>query len=323
MHADGPEARGASYIRATPCPSALVRQAFPMSIESRRTFTAALVVVASVSALPSAASAQLSWVFDLSVRTRYQWRGLVRYDSPVVQPALELAYTAGPARLTAGGWTTVAADGSPDGQTGMRLARAFAGETNVWIEAAPAAGPLDVGLGWVRYTFADRAGYRPAPGRDSDEIYLRARLLDVPRLVPEILIVRDIGEVRGTWAQVGLTLLAPLWAAIVIPVGSLELGVTSGYSFSQHASADRPGRVSYFDDEGFTHTVLRAAVGGGGVPTPFHTLAWRLDAAVQLNHDDALRRMPGDAADASRFEAALTLSFAGPRCRPEVALCGP
>lgn len=292
-----------------------------MSLESRRTFATALVAVAA--GLASPASAQLSWGLDLSVRTRYQWRGLVRDDSPVIQPGLQLAYTAGPARLTAGGWTTVATGDSPDGQTGMRLARAFAGETNVWIEAAPAAGPLDLGVGWVRYTFASRAGYRPAPGRDSDEIYLRARWLEVPRLVPEILIVRDIGEVRGTWAQAGLTLLAPLWANIVIPLGSLELGVTSGYSFSQHASADRPGRVSYFDEEGFTHTVLRAAVGGGGVPAPFHTLAWRLDAAVQLNHDGALRRMPGHAADASRFEASLTLSFAGPRCRPEAALCRP
>jgi hypothetical protein len=294
-----------------------------MPLDSRRTFATALIAVVAGWGLPAPASAQLSWVLDLSVRTRYQWRGLVRYDSPVIQPAGQLAYRAGPVSLTAGGWTTVATDRSPDGQTGMRLARAFAGETNVWVEAAPAAGPLDLGVGLVRYTFASRAGYRPAPGRDSDEIYLRARWLEVPRLVPEILLVRDIGEVRGTWAQVGLTLLAPLWAAIVIPLGSLELGVTSGYSFSQHAIADRPERVSYFDEEGFTHTVLRAAVGGGGVPAPFHTVAWRLDAAVQLNHDDALRRMPDDAADASRFEAALTLSFAGPRCRSEAAQCTP
>ena len=69
----------------------------------RRACALALVVGSS---LAGSLDAQVGFGSDLTLRTRYEWRGLTGANGVVIQQDLFASWGSGPTYLTLGGWDT-------------------------------------------------------------------------------------------------------------------------------------------------------------------------------------------------------------------------
>ena len=182
-------------------------------------------------ALPTpAAPVQAQWTGggDLTMATRYEWRGLTRHDGVVWQPQVYATRRFDRWRLSAGTWTVVQAAG-PEAPFGVGLGDNWFGEVSPWLEAGSAVGALEVSGGWTGYFY--RGGAQPTPSpRSTSEVYARITTLELPVVVPRATLWYDIGRYDGAYLETALSVRVPLWAAVKIPVGSLVLGGTLGWN---------------------------------------------------------------------------------------------
>lgn len=227
--------------------------------------------------LPATAAAQLTVSGAATVADRYVWRGVTRVNGWVLQPAAELAATAGPATVTAGVWANVELSRTGAGDLGDRGAeRRGLGELDVEFSAGAGAGPLGLSAGWVHYTYrGDPAVGGRGPSQNTSELFASVAWRS-SRVAPELTVFHDIGGLRGTYVEASATL--PVFASPEpLPAAVISLRPTAAWSAG-------PG-----PDRGLTHVdlpltldfQLSGAALEPGVAVRLHT-QWNRDAATRV-----------------------------------------
>lgn len=277
------------------------------------------VLLALLAALPC--EAQVRWGSDLSFVSRYEWRGLTRGSGWAFQP--DLFASLGSERvLTVGIWSTVQLSRT-DPATGLGFERSWFAEGSPWVELSGAFEGWELAAGWTAH-FLDAEGAASASSlEDTQEIYVRGRLRSLPVVVPAVAYFHDIDAVRGGYLETRLAVRVPVWPGVVLPVGSLFLTGTAGFSLGQE-SADDPTEAAHFEDRGLTHWDLSLSFPS----LPFLRVgplevAGFAELHVQLNRDPATRLTARDESSSTTVWWRFGVAALGPRCRPERAVCDP
>jgi len=224
------------------------------TMSRRKLLGAALLALAS-SASARTALAQATVGADLSMFSGYVWRGISVTNRPVGQPNAYVAFPAGTANVTVGGWANVDLgqyDDSDDlsqsgGASSFNLA-----EFDPWAEVSVPAGKATLTGGVVGYLFPNDIGATEA--FNTWEVYGKIGLA-VP-LSPKLAVYYDVDKVNGAYLEGSVAHGVPLGSV------SLALGALAGLSAGQ-AEADDPDELNNFVENGFTHLDLSA-----GVPLP-------------------------------------------------------
>ncbi len=256
---------------------------------------ARVIVALSLGVAPPAA-AQLAVGGAATLADRYVWRGATRVNGWVLQPAADLELRAGRASLAVGVWGNIELSRAGAGDLGdLGTDRRGLGEVDVDVAVGTDARPLALTAGWVRYTYhGDPAAGGRGRSQNTSELF-GSLSWRASRITPELTVFRDIGRVRGVYAEAGVML--PVFASPEPrPAAVLSIRPTVGWSAG--AGADR----------GLTHVDLPLTLDfqlPGSLLEP--AVAVRLHA--QWNRDGATRVT--DAAGAStrvKVWAELTVS---------------
>lgn len=209
----------------------------------------AILIHVIAAPLPAAAQVDLAVGGDAFLRSKYVWRGITRNDGWVFQPNAYLSVLSPAIDVTAGGWANfdMSSPSSPDGGGSV----AGGGQTDLWIEAARAFGPVNVSGGFVRYLFdSSTPGATGPPAFDSSELYATT-WTNVGPLVPRVAAYVDVDAVRGAYIEAGADLRLPL-----IPLRNTTnlffLSALGGWNVGQGPNETRPSEAAYFGDSGFT-----------------------------------------------------------------------
>ena len=262
-----------------------------------------LVVVLGVLVLlpmPCTLEAQLraSAAADLTVSSRYVWRGITRRNDWVLQPDLAVGVAWPKGSLALGGWANFELSEAEPEDTEVGLGQPF-GELNFWAQFEYLAGPFDVGVGYMRYLVDEGAAAEVGTTVfNTSELYLdaRYRLAD---LEPRATLWVDVDDVEGAYFEASVAYRLPV---IPIAVPSLYLKMLYGFSWGQAVSEDDPEQGAYFAENGLTHIDFSAET-QIYLPVPVGPLK-RMYAApalhFQVNKDGATRRVSRDPSDADR-----------------------
>ena len=253
-----------------------------------------LVVAASASARPATAQATVG--ADLGLFSGYVWRGISVTNRPVGQPTLYVAFPAGKASVTMGGWANVDLgryDDTDDfsqsgGVSGMNLS-----EFDPWAEVSVPVGEATLTGGVVGYVFPNDFG--ATDDFNTWEIYGKVGL-GVP-LSPKLALYYDFDKVNGAYIE------GTVGHAVSLGSLSLNLGALAGLSAGQ-AESDSPNELNNFFENGFTHLDLSAGV-------PFSAGIFSISPVVHLlvNGDEVTRfTSPGDESDVKVW-GGLTISW--------------
>ncbi len=253
-----------------------------------------LTVVASASA--RAALAQATVGADLSLFSGYVWRGISVTNRPVGQPNAYVAFPAGGATVTAGGWANVDLgryDDTDDFSQSGGVSSFNLAEFDPWAEVSVPAGKATLTGGVVGYVFPNDFGATDA--LNTWEVYGKVGLA-VP-LSPKLAVYYDVDKVNGAYLEGSV--------AQSVPVGSLSLalGAVAGLSAGQ-AEADDPSELNNFVENGFTHLDLSAGI-------PFSAGIFSITPVVHflVNGDEITKfTAPGDASDVKLW-GGLTISW--------------
>jgi hypothetical protein len=275
-----------------------------------------LTLVTVGTALP--ASAQTAFGGDVTIASRYHWRGLTRHDGWVLQPQAYATRVFRRARVSAGAWSVI--ELAEADATGFGLGRRWFGEVSPWIEATVSVSDLDLTGGWTAYLFDDDARLSTSAD-DTHEFYLRLTTTELPVVVPRVALWYDADAVDGAYLETGLAVRVPLWGAVILPVGSLILNGDLGWSLGQEDDPDEPGPQGYFADRGLTHVDLSAGIASGMVPVGIFDSWVRAEIHHQLNRDSRTELVGAARSHRSTTWVSFTLSFLAPRCRPEREIC--
>ena len=180
--------------------------------------------------------------------------------------------------LATGVWTYIELGAPGLGTNDLGYGRRWFGEVNLWAEGSVPLGPLRFTLGGVRYWLRpDSDSTALYTLKSTHEAYARAALFDlgrwVPalsRLVPQVTVFHDFGQVKGAYAEGAMTIQVPLWAGVLFPVHSLLITGTFGYNFGQHADVRAPNDTWYFRERGLTHLDLSAGFTFGALTAYLH-----------------------------------------------------
>ena len=262
-----------------------------------------LVVVLGVLVLlpvPRALEAQLrpSAAADLTVSSRYAWRGITRRNDWVLQPDLAVGASWPKGSFAVGGWANYElSEAEPEG-TEVGLGQPF-GEVNFWAQVEYLAGPFDIGAGYMRYFIDDGAAAEVGTTVfNTSELYLdaRYRLVD---LEPRATLWVDVDDVKGAYFEASVAYRLPV---IPIAVPSLYLRMLYGFSWGQAVNEDDPEQGAYFAENGLTHIDFSAET-QIYLPVPVGPLK-RMYAVpalhFQVNKDGTTRRVSRDPRDADR-----------------------
>lgn len=241
------------------------------------------------------AAAQIGVSGDVSIPSRYVWRGLTRSQVLLVQPSIYLSGGGVRDSLRLGAWTSIELT-RPGRSQLSDLGRGETGlaETNYWIhfQREQENTSLAVGLNWYRFR-----GDQPTAGRSRDwntmEVYGSVHFRGV-FLAPRIEAWYDVERVRGGYLEGSISL--PLLGNIEgTPPWAIQLSQTAGFSAGQEADPDEPGELAYFSENGLTHLVTTLSTS-----LDFPSL-WQghivVDANVQLNLDDRTKRTSAEESD--------------------------
>lgn len=251
---------------------------------------------------------------DVTFATRYVWRGLLRSDVPVFQPAAWIGVARGRYLLSAGAWSTFE-PGEPDAAE-ISLA-SDPGEIEAWFELAARSSHVDASLGFIARDgrHARPLGHLP-PGFDTRELRVRAVLRDGAlrrslHLTPSALVAWDVGEIGGRYYEADLEYAATLIPEPrAVPFATLFLGVTAAWSDGMAAGG--AARHAYFTEDGLTHWEARALV--SMVPSAKLPLVLHLLRRDRFARDPAVRRVSTDPLARSRTHVGwweLTASVRG------------
>jgi hypothetical protein len=251
----------------------------------RRRLLGAAVLAVAVSAAARSARAQATVGADLSLFSGYVWRGISVTNRPVGQPNAYMAFPAGNASVTIGGWANVDLGRYDDvddfsqsgGVSSFNLA-----EFDPWAEVSVPAGKATLTGGVIGYVFPNDFGATDA--LNTWEVYGKIGLA-VP-LSPKLAVYYDVDKVNGAYIEGTVAQSVPLGAV------SLSLGALAAVSAGQ-AEADDPDELNNFAENGFTHLDLSAGV-------PFTAGIFSITPVVHfvLNGDEVTRfTSPGDESD--------------------------
>ena len=263
----------------------------------RAKLLAAAVLVMTASASAGTARAQATVGADLGLFSGYVWRGISVTNRPVGQPNLYVAFPAGNASVTVGGWANVDLgryDDTDDfsqsgGVSGLNLS-----EFDPWAELSVPVGKATLTGGVVGYVFPNDFG--ATDDFNTWEVYGKVGL-GVP-LSPKLAVYYDFDKVNGAYIEGTVAHAVPLG-----PV-SLNLGALAGLSAGQ-AESDSPDELNNFVENGFTHLDLSAGV-------PFSAGIFSITPVVHflVNGDEVTKfTSPGDASDVKLW-GGLTISWA-------------
>ena len=257
---------------------------------------AVLAVVASASARTARAQATVG--ADLGLFSGYVWRGVSLTNRPVGQPNVYLAFPAGNASVTVGGWANVDLgryDDSGDFSQSGGVSSFNLSEFDPWAEVSVPVGKATLTGGVVGYVFPN-----DFPGATDDfntwEVYGKVGL-GVP-LSPKLAVYYDFDKVNGAYIEGSIGHSLPLGSSL-----SLNLGALGGVSAGQ-AEADAPGELNNFFENGFTHLDLSAGV-------PFSAGIFSITPVIHfLVNGDEITKLtsPGDESDAKLW-GGLTISW--------------
>ena len=212
-----------------------------------------LAVVASTPMRSALAQATVG--ADLSMFSGYVWRGISVTNRPVGQPNAYVAFPAGGANVTVGGWANVDLgqyDDSDDFSQSGGVSSFNLAEFDPWAEVSVPAGKATLTGGVVGYLFPNDFG--ATEDLNTWEVYGKVGLA-VP-LSPKLAVYYDVDKVNGAYLEGSVAHALPLGSV------SLNLGALAGLSAGQ-AEADDPEELNNFAENGFTHLDLSA-----GVPLP-------------------------------------------------------
>jgi hypothetical protein len=211
---------------------------------------AVLAVVASASARTARAQATVG--ADLGLFSGYVWRGVSLTNRPVGQPNVYVAFPAGNASVTVGGWANVDLgryDDADDFSQSGGVSSLNLSEFDPWAEVSLPVGKATLTGGVVGYVFPNDFGV--TDDFNTWEVYGKVGL-GVP-LSPKLAVYYDFDKVNGAYIEGSLGHSVPLGSV------SLNLGALAGLSAGQ-AEADTPGEINNFFENGFTHLDLSAGV---------------------------------------------------------------
>jgi hypothetical protein len=262
----------------------------------RAKLLAAGVLVVAASASAPTARAQATVGADLGLFSGYVWRGVSVTNRPVGQPNLYLAFPAGNASVTAGGWANVDLGRYDDtdefsqsgGVSGLNLS-----EFDPWAEVSVPVGKATLTGGVIGYVFPNDFG--ATDDFNTWEVYGKVGL-GVP-LSPKLALYYDFDKVNGAYIEGTVGHAVPLGSV------SLNLGALAGLSAGQ-AESDSPDELNNFFENGFTHLDLSAGV-------PFSAGIFSITPVVHflVNGDEVTRfTSPGDESDVKLW-GGLTISW--------------
>ena len=255
------------------------------------------VVLIFIAAGTRTARAQATVGADLGVFSGYVWRGVSLTNRPVGQPNVYVAFPAGNASVTVGGWANVDLgryNGSDDfsqsgGASGFNLS-----EFDPWAEVSLPLGKATVTGGVVGYVFPNEFGV--TDDFNTWEVYGKVGL-GVP-LSPKLALYYDFDKVNGAYLEASVAHAIPLGASL-----SLNLGALGGLSAGQ-AEAEDAGEINNFFENGFTHLDLSA-----GVPLSAGILSITPVVHFLINGDEVTKlTSPEDESDVKLW-GGLTISW--------------
>lgn len=262
----------------------------------RKLLGAVLSAVAVSAAAARPARAQATVGADLGLFSGYIWRGISVTNRPVGQPNAYVAFPAGNASVTVGGWANVDLgryDGADDFSQSGGVSSFDLAEFDPWAEVSVPAGKATLTGGVVGYVFPNDFG--ATEDLNTWEVYGKVGLA-VP-LSPKLAVYYDIDKVKGAYIEGSVAHSVPLGSV------SLSLGALAGVSAGQ-AEADDPEELNNFFENGFTHLDLSAGV-------PFSAGIFSLTPVIHLvvNGDEITKfTSPGDESDVKLW-GGLTISW--------------
>jgi Bacterial protein of unknown function (Gcw_chp) len=255
---------------------------------------AVLAVVASASARTARAQATVG--ADLGLFSGYVWRGVSLTNRPVGQPNVYVAFPAGNASVTVGGWANVDLgryDDADDFSQSGGVSSLNLSEFDPWAEVSLPVGKATLTGGVVGYVFPNDFGV--TDDFNTWEVYGKVGL-GVP-LSPKLAVYYDFDKVNGAYIEGSVGHSVPLGSV------SLNLGALAGLSAGQ-AEADSPGEINNFFENGFTHLDLSA-----GVPVSAGIFSLTPVIHFLVNGDEITKlTSPGDESDVKLW-GGLTISW--------------
>ena len=218
----------------------------------RRKLLSVGLLAAVASAPVRSALAQATVGADLSMFSGYVWRGISVTNRPVGQPNAYVAFPAGTANVTVGGWANVDLgqyDDSDDFSQSGGVSSFNLAEFDPWAELSVPAGKATVTGGVVGYLFPNDFG--ATEDLNTWELYGKAGLA-LP-LSPKLAVYYDVAKVDGAYLEGSVAHSVPLGSV------SLALGALAGFSAGQ-AEATDPDELDNFAENGFTHLDLSASM---------------------------------------------------------------
>ncbi len=255
---------------------------------------AALAVVASASARTARAQATVG--ADLGLFSGYVWRGVSLTNRPVGQPNLYLAFPAGNASVTVGGWANVDLgryDDADDFSQSGGVSSLNLSEFDPWAEVSMPVGKATITGGVVGYMFPNDFG--ATDDFNTWEVYGKVGL-GVP-LSPKLAVYYDFDKVNGAYIEGSVGHSLPLGSSL-----SLNLGALGGFSAGQ-AEADPPELNNFFEN-GFTHLDLSA-----GVPFPVGILSITPVVHFLVNGDEVTKLTSPDEESDVKLWGGVTIGW--------------
>lgn len=236
-------------------------------------------------AAPAAAQGPIAGT-ELALVNRYQWRGVRRSDSFVLQSNALLGWQAGAVALTAGGFATFELRES-DGVRASDLAAGHwgPGEENAWLSAEFARPGWSLSGGVVKawYTRADSDA-------TTEELFLRVERI-APVISPRIELWHDPGPGRGSYAEAALSRI--IANPMSGPGVNLVLTGLTGFAFRQGGTVRHDPALPGFTRNGVTHAALQLGVRVTPTIGPVD-LKLDLTPQLQVGFDPATKRRAGD-----------------------------
>jgi hypothetical protein len=233
---------------------------------------------------------------DLGLFSGYVWRGVSMTNRPVGQPNVYVAFPAGNASVTVGGWANVDLgryDDTDDfsqsgGESSLNLS-----EFDPWAEVSVPVGKATLTGGVIGYVFPNDFGI--TDDANTWEVYGKVGL-GVP-LSPKLAVYYDFDKVNGAYFEGTVAHSVPLGSV------SVNLGALAGLSAGQ-AESDSPDEINNFFANGFTHLDLSA-----GVPIPAGIFSITPVIHFLVNGDEATKfTSPGEENDVKLW-GGLTISW--------------
>ena len=217
---------------------------------------------------------------DITVASKYVWRGLVLTDDPVLQPSLTVDYKS----LNLNVW----------GNTDLTDVNGTPGETNeldYTLSYSFAVNKVNLTLGVIQYTFP-HTDFEP-----TTEIYGSAGLDML--LSPTVSIYYDVDQVNGLYGTLGISHSFSLGEVYKGITPSLDLSGSIGYGSSNY-------NEGYFgvDSSGLVDLLLTATL---SVPIDDHLSVGPFVSFSQVLDSDLKDAVDKD--NATIFGATLSLAF--------------